>query len=75
MLSTGTDIPALDTLIFAGDLRSDVLQEQSAGRILRLFRDKQHPKIIDFVDNKTGILNHQGKARIRWYKKQGWEII
>jgi len=72
MLSTGTDIPALDTLIFAGDLRSDVLQEQSAGRILRLFGDKQHPKIIDIVDNRNGILFNQARARIKFYKKQGW---
>ena len=72
MLSTGTDIPVLDTLIFAGDLRSDVLQEQSAGRVLRLFGDKQHPKIIDIIDNKNGILNHQAISRIRFYKRQEW---
>ena len=74
MLATGTDIPALDTLIFAGDLKSDVLQEQSAGRILRIFSGKKHPKIIDIVDNGNGILLHQAKARIKWYKKQEWKI-
>jgi superfamily II DNA or RNA helicase len=72
MLATGTDIPALDTLIFAGDLRSDVLQEQSAGRILRLFGDKQHPRIIDIVDNGNKILLNQARERIRFYRKMKW---
>lgn len=72
LLATGTDIPALDTLVFAGDLKSDVLQEQSAGRILRLFGDKQHPLIIDFVDNLNPILNHQAKARRKFYLDQHW---
>lgn len=72
MLSTGTDIPALDTLFFVGDLRSDVLQEQSAGRILRLFRNKLSPKIIDFIDNKNGILYNQAKSRIKFYKLMKW---
>ena len=72
LLSTGTDIPALDTLIFAGDLRSDVLQEQSVGRILRLFGDKQRPKIIDVVDTGNHILHHQAKARMKFYQKMGW---
>lgn len=72
MLATGTDIPALDTLIFAGDLKSDVLQEQSAGRILRLFGDKQHPKIIDIVDTGNPILKRQAIARMKFYKLMGW---
>lgn len=72
MLSTGTDIPALDTLIFAGDLRSDVLQEQSAGRILRLFGNKLSPKIIDIVDNRNGILANQARSRKKFYKLMKW---
>jgi superfamily II DNA or RNA helicase len=72
MLSTGVDIPKLDTLIFAGDLRSDVLQEQSAGRILRLFAGKQTPKIIDIMDRYNPIFWNQARARMRWYKQQGW---
>lgn len=72
MLATGTDIPALDTLIFAGDLRSDVLQEQSAGRILRLFGNKLSPKIIDIVDNRNGILANQARSRKKFYKLMEW---
>ncbi|MCK9320361.1 DEAD/DEAH box helicase family protein, partial [Methanoculleus sp.] len=37
LLSTGINIPALDTIVFAGDIKSTVLTTQSIGRILRLF--------------------------------------
>lgn len=72
MLATGTDIPALDTLIFAGDLKSDVLTIQSGGRILRLFGDKQHPRIIDIVDAGNPILANQAKERSRTYREMKW---
>ena len=75
MLSTGVDIPALDTIIFAGDLKSDVLAEQSIGRILRIFKGKQHPKVIDIDDNLNGILHRQHLARRKFYKDNEWEII
>lgn len=75
MLATGTDIPALDTLIFAGDLKSDVLQEQSAGRILRLFGNKQAPKIIDIVDSGNKILYYQARSRMKFYQSMGWEVV
>jgi len=72
LLSTGINIPSLDTLIIAGDLKSNILTGQSAGRILRLFDDKKHPLIIDFDDNKHGIFHRQFLARRRFYKDKGW---
>lgn len=72
MLATGTDIPNLDTLVFAGDLKSSVLQRQSVGRILRIFSGKKHPKIIDIIDTKNGIFYNQGKQRIKFYKENEW---
>lgn len=72
LLSTGVDIPVLDTLIIAGDLRSSVLTQQSAGRVLRLFSGKQTPKIIDIDDNKNKMLHSQALERRRFYKKKGW---
>lgn len=74
LLSTGVDIPSLDTLIIAGDLKSDVLAEQSAGRILRLFDGKKKPKIIDVHDIGNPILKNQGRERRRFYASQGWDI-
>ena len=75
LLSTGVDIKQLDTLIIAGDLKSSVLTQQSAGRILRLFEGKNSPKVIDLDDNLNGILKTQAQARRRFYKENNWEIV
>ena len=75
MLSTGVDIPALDTLIFAGDIKASLLVKQSAGRIMRLFEGKQNPKVIDIVDNKSPILFNQFRKRLSFYKQSGWLVM
>lgn len=74
LLSTGIDIPQLDTLIIAGDLKSRVLTTQSAGRILRLHDKKKPCKIIDVVDTKNGILRRQGLERRALYIEKNWPI-
>ena len=75
MLSTGVNIPALDTLIIAGDLKSDVLSKQAVGRILRIFEDKKDPKIIDIIDAGSGILNNQARLRRKFYKENNFVIL
>ena len=74
LLAVGTDIPALDTLIIACDIKSSVLTTQSVGRILRLFEGKQDPKIIDLCDNNHPTLYRQYKERERLYIKKGWKV-
>ena len=74
LLSVGVDLPSLDTLCLAGDLRSDVLTIQSAGRIARLFKDKKNPKIIDIWDIGNQILKRQGLERQKLYKEKKWII-
>jgi superfamily II DNA or RNA helicase len=71
LLGRGADIPSLDTLILAGDLKSHVLQRQAAGRILRLFEGKE-PVIHDIVDVSNPILFKQAKARQKVYKSKNW---
>jgi len=75
LLSTGLDIPELDRLIIAGDLKSDVLTVQIAGRILRFFAGKTDAKIYDLCDNENPILKRQYFERKRLYDVKGWEII
>jgi len=75
LLSTGINIPALDTIVFAGDIKSTVLTTQSIGRILRLFEGKKTPKIIDIDDCRSGILANQARLRRKFYKENEWEII
>jgi len=74
MLSTGVDVPSLDTLYLAGDIKSDVLIEQSAGRILRLFEGKDDPKVVDVQDTGNAIFKRQAKSRMNFYSDQGWLI-
>ena len=74
LLSTGIDIPSLDTLVIAGDLKSDVLQEQAAGRILRLLEGKDDPRIIDIVDSGNGILKNQARLRRQFYLSKQWNV-
>ena len=72
LLSVGLDIPALDTLIIACDMRSGILTRQSAGRILRLFGEKKEAEILDIKDGWNGILSAQYYKRYKTYKKMGW---
>lgn len=74
LLSTGVDIPSLDTVVLAGDLKSDVLTEQSVGRILRLLAGKKDPKIVDVQDRGNFILYNQAKERRAFYEQMGWAI-
>jgi len=75
LLSTGVDIPWLDTLIIAGDLKSDVLTEQSIGRIKRIFRGKDNTKVIDIADAGNPILYNQFKTRLKFYNQSNWKVI
>jgi len=73
--AVGLDIPALDTLVIACDMKSDVLVHQAGGRILRLLDGKASALIVDIWDTKNPILKRQGKLRQNYYKDQGWEIL
>ncbi len=75
MLSTGVDIPALDTLIFAGDLKSTVLTTQCSGRIQRLFKDKKEPRIYDITDTLNAVFARQARLRKSNYRKNGWKVV
>jgi superfamily II DNA or RNA helicase len=71
MFDRGTDIPALDTCIF-GTPKSDVVQ--AAGRILRKFKGKKEPLILDLVD-ESRIFQAYARTRGRWYAAIGAEVI
>lgn len=74
LLGTGSDIPSLDTLMLAGDLKSKVLQKQSVGRVLRLFDDKKNPRVIDIADHMNPFLSRQHRERTKLYKENGWDV-
>ena len=74
LAATGVDIPSIDVVCFAGDLKSDVLQEQGIGRCLRILDGKPDAKVIDIVDTGNPILKRQGQLRRKFYMAQGWKI-
>lgn len=74
LLAVGTDIPALDTLLLACDMKGEVLTIQSAGRILRLFDGKEDPQIIDLYDDGNPIFKKQFWARHDVYEAKEWKI-
>jgi superfamily II DNA or RNA helicase len=74
LLAVGTDVPSLDTLIIGCDLKSKVLTTQACGRVLRLFEDKQSPKIYDIVDTSNPVFFSQARSRLKTYKHHGWPV-
>ncbi len=74
LLATGLNIPSLDVVVFASDMKSDVLVQQGAGRILRLFDGKPEPIIYDIYDDKNPILLRQYWVRKNFYERIGWVI-
>ena len=66
MMGEGTNIPALDTAIFASP-RSSI--EQIIGRICRSHEGKGQPVAIDLVDEKSRVLMGYAKKRIGVYQK------
>lgn len=73
LLGRGFDVPQLDRLIIAGDLKSGVLTTQACGRILRILSGKD-PIIYDMCDDKNPIFKNQYKQRKKLYLKKEWPI-
>jgi superfamily II DNA or RNA helicase len=75
LLSTGVDIPQLDCLMFAMSIKTDVLTEQSVGRILRKKEGKETPIIIDIDDKENKIMHRHFNARMQFYRDNKYTII
>jgi superfamily II DNA or RNA helicase len=71
MMSRGTDIPRLETLIL-GTIRSDM--RQTLGRIERFLEGKQAPVVIDIVDLAYKETINSAKSRIKFYQERGLQI-
>ena len=65
----GIDINSLDTVILAYCGKSERIQIQSCGRVLRLTKTGNRAYIIDFNDFKDPVLNYQFKLRLKRYKE------
>lgn len=63
LFSTGIDIPALEILFLCSPIKSEIRLRQSAGRLMRKSPGKTSAKIIDFVDDKVGLLKNAARKR------------
>ena len=71
MCSTGTDVPAWDTLVMATP-RADV--KQSVGRVLRFAEGKKQPVILDLVD-RDAIFQGFHLSRLKQYYSLKAEVV
>lgn len=88
LLAVGVDVPAIDTVIIACDMKGKALHEQSIGRGLRKWFGKDDALIVDFWDGFVSlgpggagkkqmwnpILHNQFKQRMQFYKSKEWPV-
>lgn len=72
MTSEATDIPTLDTAVFATP-RANITQP--VGRILRSHPEKKQPIVFDLVDNCSSILQAYASKRRTEYYRLGGEVV
>ncbi len=57
LFNEGTDLPAIDTILMLRPSDSKILFLQQLGRGLRLFENKSHLVVLDFIGNHHSFLN------------------
>lgn len=67
----GTNIPALRHIINAHGMKEEKIIIQAMGRGLRIYKDKTHIILSDFLDPYKFLAEHAIR-RIQVYKEQGW---
>lgn len=74
LLGEGFDYPRLDTLFMATPISGENVVEQYAGRLNRDYKGKQNVIIYDYVDSHIPKFDRMYSARLRAYKKIGYEL-
>jgi len=70
-MKEGTDIPWVDTIIFAMP-RSDVAQ--ALGRMLREYEGKQKPTAFDIAHDDSPVFKAYGRARDKYYESKKADV-
>lgn len=70
----GLDVPRASVLILASVGRSARLVEQRTGRVMRPHESKERGVIYDYADRGAAMAHWQHLARLRIYRKLGYEI-
>ena len=69
LLREGSDIPAIDALIYASGMKSEVSTIQVIGRALRVKRDGGDAAIVDFHDSGHIFLAQHSNQRMNTYDR------
>ena len=74
LLGEGFDFPRLDTLFMATPISGEHVVEQYVGRLNRDYEGKENVIVYDYVDSHIPKFDKMYAARLRAYKKIGYEL-
>lgn len=74
LLGEGFDFPRLDTLFMATPVSGENVVEQYVGRLNRDYEGKENVIVYDYVDSHIPKFDKMYVARLKAYKKIGYEL-
>ena len=74
LLGEGFDFPRLDTLFMATPVSGENVVEQYVGRLNRDYEGKENVIVYDYVDRHIPKFDKMYSARLKAYKKIGYEL-
>lgn len=74
LLGEGFDFPRLDTLFMATPVSGESVLEQYVGRLNRDYDGKENVIVYDYVDSHIPKFDKMYAARLKAYKKIGYEL-
>ena len=74
LLGEGFDYPRLDTLFMAAPVSGESVVEQYVGRLNRDHEGKENVIVYDYVDSHIPKFDKMYSARLKAYKKIGYEL-
>ncbi|MGN0352006.1 MAG: DEAD/DEAH box helicase family protein, partial [Roseburia sp.] len=74
LLGEGFDFPRLDTLFMATPISGENVVEQYVGRLNRDYDSKENVIVYDYVDSHIPKFDKMYAARLKAYKKIGYEL-
>lgn len=74
LLGEGFDFPRLDTLFMATPVSAENVVEQYVGRLNRDYDGKENVIVYDYVDSHIPKFDKMYAARLKAYKKIGYEL-
>mgnify|MGYP005991621819 CR=1 FL=1 len=73
IFSEGISVDTLSCLILGTPINNDPLLTQLIGRVIREYKDKKQPKVVD-IHLKGNTARRQASNRIGYYMRQGYNI-